>query len=221
MTKVIDIKDLSVSYGKNKALNNITLSVNEGNFLGIVGPNGGGKSTLIKAILGLVPIDKGSITVFGRPAKIAGYPIGYVPQFSTVDRRFPISLFDTVLSGRLRSGFSFFKSYTKEDRIIAQKEIEKVGLTELSKRQISELSGGEFQRMLIARALATSPKLLFLDEPTSSIDSVSKEMIYNLLKELNKTTTIILVTHDLLSVSNQIKHIARIDRSLVYYGAPL
>lgn len=218
MEKAIHIDNLSVYYGKTKAISNIFLDVSEGEFLGIIGPNGGGKSTLLKAILGLIPITTGTIQIYGQTPGKNRTAVGYVPQFATMDRQFPISSFEVVITGRLQQGLSPFKKYSKEDKEIAYEQLERVGMERLAERQISELSGGEFQRLLIARALTVHPKLLLLDEPTASVDASSREQIYHLLKELNKEMTIILVTHDLLAVSSEVRKLACLNGKLVYHG---
>ncbi len=220
MADIIKIENLSVAYENTLALEDISFTVQEGDFLGIIGPNGGGKSTLLKSILNLIPIKKGTIEIMGKPVQKAGSLIGYVPQFSTVDKKFPISVFETVLAGRLKKGFKLFKKYSEEDKKITLEKLEEVGISHLANRQISELSGGEFQRMLIARALCINPKILLLDEPTASVDPNSREKIYHLLSEINKHMTIILVTHDLFAISSAVKSLACLNRKLVHHGEP-
>lgn len=214
----VHIENLSVYYGSAPALKDICLDVKDGEYLGIIGPNGGGKSTLLKAILGLVPVTSGTVLVFGSEKDKRR--IGYVPQFASMDKKFPITVTDVVLTGRLRAGLSPFYRFSKKDRMAAYDLLERVGLCSLADRQISQLSGGEFQKMLIARALALNPRLLLLDEPTASVDVSSQAHIYSLLEELNKEMTIILVTHDLLAVSSQVHRLACLNGRLVYHGEP-
>lgn len=216
----VHIENLSVYYGRTDALKDIDLDVNEGEYLGIIGPNGGGKSTLLKTILGLVQPSSGKVEVFGEVPGGGRAAVGYVPQFASVDKRFPVTLLEVVLMGRLKKGVTPFFAYTKEDVRAAGELIERVGIGALAKRRLSDLSGGEFQKMLIARALAVNPKLLLLDEPTASVDASSREQIYALLSELNQTMTIILVTHDLLAVSSQVRRLACLNGHLVYHGGP-
>lgn len=216
----VAIENLSVCYGSTTALADVDLTVEQGEYLGIIGPNGGGKSTLLKAMLGLVRPSAGSVRIFGESPRGAYGRIGYVPQFSVLDKRFPITLLDVVLTGRLKPGFAPFFRYSAADKAAAVSLIEQVGLEDLAKRRISDLSGGEFQKMLIARALAAEPQLLLLDEPTASVDAASREQIYSLLAGLNQTMTIILVTHDLLAVSSQVKRLACLNGTLVYHGEP-
>lgn len=216
----IHIENLSVYYGQTPAVAGVCLDVSEGEYLGIIGPNGSGKSTLLKAVLGLVPISSGTVKIFGNNIEKKSTLIGYVPQFSDLDKRFPITLLEVVLTGCLKQGVSLFYRYTTKDKETAHDLLEKVGIARLAKRQISELSGGEFQKMLIARALAVNPKLLLLDEPTASVDAMSRDQIYGLLAELNKSMTIVLVTHDLLAVSSQVHRLACLNGRLVYHGEP-
>lgn len=216
----VHIDNLSVCYGQTPAIAGVCLDVSDGEYLGIIGPNGGGKSTLLKAILGLVPISSGTVQVYGgRPGNNRAI-VGYVPQFASLDKRFPITLGEVVLTGRLKKGLSPFFSYTQEDHDFSHQLIKRVGLEGLENRQISALSGGEFQRMLIARALAVNPRLLLLDEPTASVDAASRDHIYTLLAELNESMTIILVTHDLLAVSSHVHMLACLNSHLIYHGEP-
>lgn len=218
--KAVYIDNLSVYYGRTPALVSVRLDVADGEYLGIIGPNGGGKSTLLKAILGLVPIDSGTVQVYGKSNGHKRELIGYVPQFNSLDKRFPITLFEVVLTGHLRQGISPFYRYSAKDKEMTFELLERVGIADLAKRRISDLSGGEFQRMLIARALAVQPRLLLLDEPTASVDAVSRDRIYTLLADLNQKMTIILVTHDLLAISSQVHRLACLNGTLVYHGEP-
>jgi zinc transport system ATP-binding protein len=220
MSLAVNIENLSVYYGQTPALTNVSLEVEQGEYLGLLGPNGGGKSTLLRTILGLVPVSSGTVRVFGdKPSKSRAH-VGYVPQLNSIDRRFPITVFEVVLTGRMKKGISQFFRYSREDREIAEALLEKVGLRELKARRISELSGGQFQKMLIARALAVKPSLLLLDEPTASVDAASRDQIYSLIEELSRTMTIILVTHDLLAVSSKVHRLACLNGSLIYHGEP-
>lgn len=218
--KAVQIENLSVTYGQTEALTDICLDVAEGEYLGIIGPNGSGKSTLIKAILGLVPSTSGKVKIFGGEVRDNRQLMSYVPQFAAMDRHFPITVYEAALTGRLTSGLAPFHRYSAEDRKIVIELLGRVGISDLAERQVSELSGGQFQKMLIARALAKQPKLLLLDEPTASVDANSSEQIFSLLAELNKNMTIILVTHDLFAISSQVKRLACLNRRLVYHGEP-
>ncbi len=218
--KAVEIEHLSVSYGQSPALRDITLSVNQGEYIGIIGPNGGGKSTLMKSILGLIHPEQGSVKIFGKPVSEVRGMAGYVPQFALFDKRFPITVQDAVLTGRIHRSRLFLHRYSTADREKADELLEIVGMLNLKNRQIGELSGGEFQKMLIARALATEPQILLLDEPTASVDAKSRDQIFSLLEKLNHSMTILLVTHDLLAVSSQVKQLACLNRELVYHGEP-
>lgn len=216
----IEISDIDVFYEEVRALKKVSLEVKEGDYLAIMGPNGGGKSTLLKSILGLIEIEKGNIKIFGKEPKKNRHLIGYVPQISNVDKNFPITVIEVVLLGAQKKGLSLFHRYKESERKEAEKYIELVGLKGMENRRISKLSGGEFQKMLIARALLTDPKLLLLDEPTASIDAKSSQEIYSLLGKLNEKITILLVTHNVLAISSNVKELACLNETLVYHGEP-
>ena len=220
METALHIDNLSVYYGDEVALSKVCLNVAHGEMLGIIGPNGGGKSTLLKAILGLVQPTTGSVRIYGQEPGKNHAAVGFVPQFAGMDRRFPISVLEVVLTGRLKPGLSLFRKYSEEDKAIAYAQLKRVGIEHLAKRQIAALSGGEFQRLLIARALAVEPKLLLLDEPTASVDANSRNQIYQLLREVNADMTIILVTHDLMVISSEVGKLACLNKKLVYHGEP-
>ena len=216
MEEAVCIENLSVYYGQTPAVTNVSLHVEDKEYLGIIGPNGGGKTTLLKAILGLVPFG-GTIRVYGKTPGDTGGLIGYVPQSAALDKAFPITVREVVLTGRMKQSLSPFYRFSKADKETADALLEKVGISHLAGRQIASLSGGEFQKMLIARALAVGPRLLLLDEPTASVDPSSCDQIYSLLYELNKQITVILVTHDLLAISSQVQKLACLNRDLVYH----
>ncbi len=221
MQTAIKIKNLSVIYGNTEALTDVCVDIKKGEFLGIIGPNGGGKSTLLKSILGLTKGAKGEIEIMGKPNLKNTALVGYVPQFALMDRKFPISVIDVIKTGFLKNGIHPFHHYRKDDRKKALEYLKRVGIEELCDRQISELSGGEFQRMLVARALATNPQILLLDEPTASVDPLSREQIYKLLSELNhEGITIVLVTHDMLAIASEVSSLACINQHLIYHGEP-
>lgn len=218
MMPVISVSNLTVYYDNTPALRDITLEINEGEFVGIIGPNGGGKSTLVKALLGLIPTNAGTIRLFGGSVAANRSKIGYVPQFAEVDRKFPISVMEVVLTSALKGGLHPFFRYKKSDRERAMAQLARLGIEKLANRQISELSGGEFQRVLIARALANEPELLLLDEPDASIDPASRQHIYQLLSELNKKITIVLVTHDHAAISSAVTSLVCLNQKLIYHG---
>lgn len=221
MSTALKITNLSVKYGRLEALKNVSLTVSEGDYLGIIGPNGGGKTTLISAIIGAVSPDEGTVEIFGDKSARARRLLGYVPQFSGVSRDFPITAREVVATAFLKNGLHPFSSVGKSDIKKAEGFLERLDLAKLAERSVSDLSGGEFQRLLIARALASEPKMLVLDEPVSNVDPKSREMIYALLEKLNKEgMTVLMVTHDLLAISSAVRSIACLNRTLVYHGEP-
>lgn len=216
----IRIDRLSVNYGSVVALSDVSFSVDDGEYLGIVGPNGGGKSTLIKAVLGFVTPSSGTVTIYGERAGHVSASLGYVPQSIAFNRKFPITVLEVVLMGRLPRTLRPFHRFSSADREAAHALLERVGIEALADRQIAELSGGEFQKTLVARALAVNPRLLLLDEPTASIDTTSSEQIFNLLDELRGETTIVMVSHDLPGVSAHADTLVGLDTHLIYHGNP-
>lgn len=212
------VEDLTVYYGgETPALENVSLHVQDRQYLGIIGPNGGGKTTLLKAVLNLVPAAAGTVRVYGRKPGETGGVIGYVPQHTELDRAFPITVREVVLTGRMKRTITPFYRFSRADNEAADALLEQVGIGGLARRQIASLSGGEFQKMLIARALAVGPRLLLLDEPTANVDPSSCDHIYSLLAELNARMTIVLVTHDLFAISSHVQKIACLNRNLVYH----
>jgi zinc transport system ATP-binding protein len=211
---VISLKGVSFSYNGVTALEGITLDIQDGEMLGIVGPNGGGKSTLLKIILGLLSPDRGTVTVFGRPPVEARREIGYVPQSTSFPKDFPISVEDTVLLGRLGRTRAI-GGYSSQDREAAAEVMKKAEVLDLKKRRLGDLSGGQVQRVLIARSLASRPKILILDEPTAHMDLRFEEDIFELLKALNDTMTIVVVSHDVGFISHYVTRAACLNRSLV------
>ncbi len=197
-------------------LEEVTLSVKENDFLSIIGPNGAGKTTLLKVILGLVTPAKGTVTVFGMSPRRGRTLIGYLPQNMTVDVHFPISVFDVVLLGRYTK---LFRQYSDTDKKIALDTLKTVDMAAFRDRQVGTLSGGELQRVLLARALVREPKLLLLDEPTASIDPEMRKSFYELLLTLKERMSIILVTHDVTAVSTYVDNVACLNRKLFYHGS--
>lgn len=218
-TQIITIKNLSFAYQReNSILENINLEVFQDDLLGIIGPNGGGKTTLLKMILGLLKPDKGDILVFNKKPKEARDLIGYVPQFLEIDLDCPVSVLDIVLMGILNRK-KIFQKYNDEDFKLAKEALDFVDLWNLKNRQIGELSGGQRQRIYIARALIRKPKLLILDEPTASIDEKSERDFWNLLKEINKNSAIIIVSHDIGVIFKNVNKIACLNKQLHCHDA--
>ncbi len=221
MDNAVSVENLSVSYSGIEAVNNINLEIKKGEFLGITGPNGGGKTTVLSAILGLIKTDCGEIKIQGKNITEGRKQIGFVPQTVSVDRQFPISVIETVMTAFLNKGIEPFKIFGKAEKAKAMETLELIGLKEKAEKQISELSGGEFQRLLIARALAAEPEILFLDEPTSNIDTHSRNSIYGILSKLNQNgATIVMVTHDLQNISDMFSRLICINRTVVFDGSP-
>lgn len=214
----VALDDISVTFRNQPAIEGITLQLERGGFLGVIGPNGGGKSVLLKTIIGLLEPSKGIVKVFGQAPKDVRTIIGYVPQHASFDRRFPITVQDVVLMGRLGKT-RFWGRYSAEDRCIAHECLEQVMLADLAQRTITGLSGGQVQRMLIARALASKPELLLLDEPTASLDSRAGHGIYELLRELNRTMTIVLVSHDIGIMAAHVQTVACLNRHMHYHSS--
>jgi zinc transport system ATP-binding protein len=198
-------------------LRDVNLSVNQGDFIAMIGPNGGGKTTLLKLMLGLLNADSGSIQIFGQPAQDASHRIGYVPQDVHINRNFPISALDVVLMGKLKPGRGWSR-HSQQNRLAALNALEQVEMKKFRDHRIGELSGGQKQRVFVARALVTDPELLFLDEPTASIDTKGQNEFYSLLKELNATITIIVVSHDLMLISGYIRSVICVNQRLHYHG---
>ena len=208
----IKVENLSFSYSNTKALENVNLTIKSDDFLAIIGPNGGGKSTLLKLILGLLPIQNGKLI-----KNIKNSEIGYVPQNTNLNIDFPITALEVVLMGHIKRKRKLF-SYAKEDIACALGSLKQVGMQEFANQKIGDLSGGQRQRVFIARALCSNPKILVLDEPTASIDVKGQQDIYELLKELNKIISIVVVSHDLSILLNYAKDIAHVNRTLVYHS---
>lgn len=214
---IVEFNNVQFSYNTIPTLIDVNLKIYEKDFLCIIGPNGGGKTTLLKLILNLIKPKTGYIKIFGEAPKTGKHSIGYVPQLLNIDLNFPISVLEVVLIGRL-SKKRLGEKYNNDDKKIALALIKKVGLLEYRDQLIGELSGGQQQRVFIARALATEPKLLLLDEPVASIDPKWQTEFYELLHELNKNLTILLVTHDVSVVSQYIDKIACINHKIHYHG---
>jgi zinc transport system ATP-binding protein len=216
--EVVRVEDLWVRYDDEPILEGVNLSIKHDDFLGVIGPNGGGKTTLLKVILGLVKPSRGEVLVLGKMPERSRNSIGYVPQSNLFDRDFPINVWDVVLMGRYGNA-GLFKRYGSVDKEAARKALDMVGVLELKERQIGKLSGGEQQRVFIARALVSEPKLLLLDEPTASVDPAMQTEFYELLDKLKKQMAIVLVSHDISAVSIYVDKIACLNRQLFYHGS--
>ncbi|MGV1098653.1 metal ABC transporter ATP-binding protein [Thiovibrio sp. JS02] len=213
--QAVSIKNLFFAYNGVPVLENVTLDIPNGESLCIVGPNGGGKTTLIKLILGLIAPSRGEIEVLGVTPEKARLQVGYVPQYARFDPQFPVTVLDVVLMGRLDRLRCF--SYRKSDREAARAALDEMGLADLSGRLFAEISGGQRQRALIARALASTGKILLLDEPTANIDAASEKHLFEVLEKLNERLTVLLVTHDVGFASSFFKSIACVNRQVVIH----
>ncbi len=212
----VELRNVSFSYGKREVLHDISLRVQKGDFLAIIGPNGGGKSTLLKLMMGILEPSDGEVRLFGKPPERSGVAIGYVPQETAHNVDFPITVMDVVLMGVLRRR-NPLRRYGADLRERAVDALKRVGMESYAMRRIAELSGGERQRVLIARALCGDPQILMLDEPTASIDFRGQWEIFELLEELNKTMTVIVVSHDMGMVMGFARHAAYVDRTVVMH----
>jgi zinc transport system ATP-binding protein len=192
--EVIRFERVDFSIGGIRVLQNVRFSVRRGEFLYVIGPNGGGKTTILKLILGLLAPESGSIRVFGAAASRSSSRIGYLPQYQHFDPKFPVTVMDVVMMGRLRGGIK--PVFSRNDREAGAGALEALGLADLAGRPYYALSGGQRQRALVARALVNEPEMLLLDEPTSNVDVSIEEILFDLLDRLNRTMTILLVTHD-------------------------
>lgn len=210
---VIELDNVTFAYRGMTILEDICLTVGEGDFLGIVGPNGGGKTTLLRLILGLLAPGQGSVRLFGDIPSRTRHLVGYVPQYSVTDPTFPITSVEVVAMGALE-GRSWGWRLQSKTREAAFEALGTVGIEHLAHVPYGELSGGQRQRCLIARALAAHPRMLILDEATASIDSTTEEHFYDLLRELNTTMTILLVSHDIGVIASNVSHVACINRRL-------
>jgi len=214
--KAIEVEGVWFSYDNITVLEDITFSVEKGDFFVIIGPNGGGKTTLLKLLLGILKPDKGKIKILGEPPHSTRHRVGYLPQYTDFNLSFPVSVMDVALMGRLnRKGFG--KRFTDEDMEKVEKILKKLGMWEYRFVHIGKLSGGQRQRVFIARALATEPEILFLDEPTAGVDPEYETGVYEILRELNKEMTIVVITHDIGVISKYARSIACVNRKLVFH----
>lgn len=216
MNNSIDITNLSFSYEHDVILDNINLHVENKDFLAIIGPNGGGKSTLCKLIIGLLKPNSGTIQINGEKISKSLSQIGYVPQNTNVNTHFPIKVLEVVMMGHVGDKPPLI-GYKKEEMNCALNALEQVGMQNFAQKKIGELSGGQRQRVMIARALCAHPNILLLDEPTSNIDVKGQKQIYELLKLLNKSITIIVVSHDLSIIMQYANKVAYVNKTLTFH----
>jgi len=213
---IVEIEGVSFAYNGQTVLQDVNLEIRQENFIAMIGPNGGGKTTLLKLMLGLLEPAEGSIRVMGKSTRKASHHIGYVPQDVHINRNFPITAIDVVLMGKLEPK----KRLTRGSRQVRREALEALERMEMAAHadsKVGELSGGQRQRVFIARALVTQPQLLLLDEPTASIDTKGQAYFFRLLKTLNKDVAILVVSHDLMAISTYVKSVACVNKRLHYH----
>ncbi|WP_421920545.1 metal ABC transporter ATP-binding protein [Marinifilum sp.] len=211
MHKLLELKSINAAYDDKLVLKDVDLIINQNDFLGIIGPNGGGKTTLLKVILGILKPVSGQI-------KITDCTIGYLPQINQIDKKFPISVYDVVLSG-LMGAKKLFGRYNAGNRKRACELMEKTGILHLKNKNIGELSGGQLQRVFLCRAIISDPQLLMLDEPDTYVDSNFEGELYDILDELNDRMAIVVVSHDVGTICSHVKTIACVNQALCYHDS--
>jgi zinc transport system ATP-binding protein len=216
---IIQITNLSAGYEGRAVIHDVNLTVYEKDFLGIIGPNGGGKTTLIKSILGLIRPFSGTIQFFNNGKKVDRLTMGYLPQYNVIDKKFPISVEEVILSG-LNIKKSLSGRYTELHHRKVEETVERMGLSGLEKRAIGQLSGGQLQRTLLGRALVSDPSVVILDEPSTYIDKRFEAALYKILEEINHDCAIIIVSHDVGTVLQQVKSVACVNETLDYHPDP-
>ncbi|MBE6303822.1 MAG: metal ABC transporter ATP-binding protein [Bacteroidales bacterium] len=216
--KLVEISGVHFSYNSSPLLTDINLCIREGDFVGVVGANGSGKTTLVKLLLGHLVPQKGTVRYYSNGESVAAPSIGYLPQYSAVDKRFPLSVREVVETGLLTRRKMWGPIISSDDRRRVDATLEQMGLSRLSSVPIGNLSGGELQKTILARAIVSSPRLLLLDEPDTYLDSCSQERLYELLKEINKNCAILLVSHDVSTVSEKCNFVVSVNRTLRVQG---
>jgi len=214
--EIIKFENIYFSYGETLVLEDINFSVKRNDYIALMGPNGGGKSTMLKIILGLIKPQKGVVKIFDKDPVSQRQKIGYLAQYSSFDFSFPINVFDLVLMGRYIINKRYYSPADKEE---VYEALKKVGMEHYDKRHLGSLSGGQLQRTLIARAIVKKPAILLLDEPMSGVDPQAQKSIYDILNKLSKDMAIILITHDTSVVSTDIGSVACLNRTLFYHGS--
>lgn len=216
MGKILELKSIFAGYNDEVILNDISFEIYDDDFIGIIGPNGGGKTTLLNVILGLIKPFKGELIFYDDHNKVRNNKIGYLPQLNKIDNKFPITVKEVVLSG-LIYGSVKIGAYKKSEKEKAETTLKRLGICDLKDAVIGELSGGQMQKVLLARAIVSSPRLLILDEPNTYVDNQFEGELYEILKELNNEMAIVIVSHDVGTISSYIKTIACVNRDLHYH----
>lgn len=217
MKPIVELQNVTAGYGDEVILKKVNLTIREQDFIGVIGPNGGGKTTLVKVILGLIGVVSGKVVHHFEDTNEKGrHAIGYLPQINRTDRRFPIAVLDVVLSGLAGSG-KLFNRFSKKDVQKARGLLRQMGISHLEQKNVGELSGGQMQRVFLCRAIISEPKLLILDEPNTFVDNKFESDLYNILKELNKKMAIMIISHDVGTITYYVKTIACVNRELHYH----
>lgn len=211
MDPLLSLDSVTIKYEYVEAITHLSLKIYPGEFVGIIGPNGGGKSTLVKTILGLIKPSEGHVNYH---TSLKESMIGYVPQITDINKHFPITVKETVLMAKLPKKPRMFWKYTQEDHTQAERVLKEVNMLELKDRQINQLSGGEFKKVLIARALLSNPEILILDEPAAMVDKDSRRQIYQLLHEIKGKVTIVLVSHDIHDTKHLLTKLYNVNQSI-------
>jgi zinc transport system ATP-binding protein len=213
---IVKIENLIAGYQDKIVLNKVNLDILQDDFIAIIGPNGGGKTTFLKTMLGLIPAMGGNIHFFKDNNKVPAIPIGYLPQYHTIDKRFPLRVFDVLHSGFMNDKL-LFKRVSKTEKLRVNEIAEMTGITELLQKPIGNLSGGQLQRVFLGRAIVNKPRLLILDEPSTYVDNKFEGELYEILKDLNSQMAILMVSHDLGTIFSHVKSIACINKNLYYH----
>lgn len=216
MNKLVELRDISAGYEGKEVLKNVSFDIWEDDFLGIIGPNGGGKTTLLKVILGLLPCREGCVRFFKGGAEASSLKIGYLPQVNYIDKKFPISVWDVIASG-LSSEKPLFKGYNKQQKERIKEVLHLIGLDGMDTCPIGDLSGGQLQRVLLGRSIVSRPQLLILDEPASYVDKKFESRFNRLLEEMNRESAVILVSHDIGTVLSLVKNIVCVNEHTHYH----
>ncbi len=219
--RVVELRDVLVRYDGNVVLEDIDFDLSAGEIVAVVGPNGGGKSTLLKVILGIKNIEKGTVRVLGKPPSEARNDMGFLPQISTYKRSFPVTVLDVVLMG-MYGRLGLFRRPKRREREKAMDTLGQVDMAQLASRPFKDLSGGQQQRVGIARALVSEPRLLLLDEPSTGVDVVAQESFYRLLEKFRgeKGISVVIVSHDVGMIAPVVDRVALLNRNIHYYGEP-
>ena len=216
---IITLEHVFAGYEEKVALQNVSLEVFDHDFLGVIGPNGGGKTTLMRVILGMLKPFSGKVSYFREGRQVPEITIGYLPQYNDIDRQFPISVEEVVLSGLSREK-KLFASFKDAHRQQVEQTLEKLGMEDFAQRPIGSLSGGQLQRVLLARAIVSRPEVVVLDEPNTYIDKRFQEQMYQMLDVINRDCAIIIVSHDVGTILQNVKAVACVNRTLHYHDTP-